>query len=450
MKYALIVICMASSLVPFMGSALNLALPYINKELSLDVVASGWIPASYMLSTAVLQVPFARVADILGRRRMFIWGVAAFTLFSLLSGLARSGAELIVYRFLSGAGSAMMFGTSMAMLTAIVPPQRRGWALGINTSVVYTSLALGPLFGGIFTQYLGWRSIFWMAALMGLAVIVGTISAIKEEWKEAQPAGFDVLGTLMYTTGMCSVIYGFSRMPSTISFVLLICGAVVLWMFGRYELKAMSPVFSVREFLGNRIFRLSTLSALINYAATFAVSFMLSLYLQDVRGLSPRDAGFVLISQSVVMAVTALISGRLSDRMPASRLATAGMAIVALGLLSLCFVSASTPFVVLSLMLVALGLGFGLFSSPNTNVIMSSVSKSHYSMASATAGTMRLTGQAFSMGFALMAMAMHLGSVQLSSDLHAEMLSSMRLVFIICTALCLGGVWMSAVRSNRH
>ena len=448
MKYALIVICLASSLVPFMGSALNLALPYINKELSLDVVTSGWIPASYMLSTAVLQVPFARIADMLGRRRMFIWGVGVFTLFSFLSGLAQSGAELVAYRFLSGAGSAMMFGTSMAMLTSIVPPQRRGWALGINTSVVYTSLALGPLFGGIFTQYMGWRSIFWTAGIMGLVVIIGTLAAIKEEWKEKQSAGFDTFGTLMYTTGLCAVIYGFSRMPSTLSFIVVICGAVVLYVFGRYELKALSPVFNVREFLGNRIFRLSTLSALINYAATFAVSFMLSLYLQDVRGLSPRDAGFILISQSVVMAVTALVSGRLSDRMPASRLATAGMALVALGLLSLCFVSASTPFVVLMIMLACLGLGFGIFSSPNTNVIMSSVSKSHYSMASATAGTMRLTGQAFSMGIALMAMSMRLGNVQLSSDLHSEMLYSMRLVFIICTALCAGGVWMSAVRSR--
>ncbi|MDR2496975.1 MAG: MFS transporter [Tannerellaceae bacterium] len=448
MKYALTVICLASSLVPFMGSALNLALPYINKELSLDVVTSGWIPASYMLSTAVLQVPFARIADMMGRRRMFIRGVAAFTLFSILSGLARSGAELIAWRFLSGAGSAMMFGTGMAMLTSLVPPQRRGWALGINTSVVYTSLALGPLFGGLFTQYMGWRSIFWTAGIMGLAVIAGTLAAIREEWKEKPSAGFDTLGTLMYTAGLFAVIYGFSRMPSAVSFGLVICGAAVLFLFGRYELKAGSPVFNVREFLGNRIFRLSTLSALINYAATFAVSFMLSLYLQDVRGLSPRDAGLVLISQSVVMAVTALVSGRLSDRMPASRLATAGMAIVALGLLSLCFVSESTPFAALMLMLACLGLGFGLFSSPNTNVIMSSVGKAHYSMASATAGTMRLTGQAFSMGIALMAMSMSLGSVRLSPALHADMLYGMRLVFIICTALCAGGVWMSAARSR--
>ena len=448
MKSALVVICLASSLVPFMGSALNLALPYINRELGLDVITSGWIPAAYMLSTAVFQVPLARVADMIGRRRMFIWGVAVFTLFSLCSAIARSGVELIVYRFLSGTGSAMMFGTSMAMLTSLIPPNRRGWALGINTSAVYASLALGPLLGGLLTQYLGWRSIFWTAAVMGVVVIGGTVAVIKEEWKDDRGDRFDALGAGLYMLGMMLLIYGFSRMPSAASFVMAGGGALVLFVFGRYELGVKGPVFNVREVLSNRVFRLSTLAALVNYAATFAVSFMLSLYLQDVRGLSPRDAGLVLISQSVVMAVTALASGRLSDKLPAARLATLGMAIVALGLACLCFVSASTPFVVIAAMLALLGLGFGLFSSPNTNVIMSSVEKAHYSMASATAGTMRLTGQALSMGIALMAVSMRVGNVQLSPDVHGELLYGMRLVFIICTSLCFGGIYMSAARSR--
>ncbi|MDR1938461.1 MAG: MFS transporter [Tannerellaceae bacterium] len=444
----LFIICLSSSLVPFMGSALNLALPYINKSLSLDVVVSGWIPTAYMLSTAIFQVPCARMADMIGRRKVFIWGVVVFTLFSFLSGFAGSGVELIGYRFLSGVGSAMMFGTGMAILTSSIPPQKRGKAFGINTAVVYASLAAGPLLGGLLTQYLNWRSIFFVAGGIGLVVIAGALLMMKEEWKEEAGAKFDKRGALLYMAGLFALIYGFSRLPSLVSFILVGAGALILFYFARYEQSHASPVFNMRIFLSNRVFRLSSLSALINYSATFAVSFMLSLYLQDVRGLSPGNAGFVLISQSVVMAVVSLISGRLSDKMSATLLATSGMGIIALGLIGLCFITEVTSLYLIVFLLMLLGFGFGMFSSPNTHVIMSSVDKSHYSMASATTGTMRLTGQAFSMGIALMAISLQLGNVQLSTAVHPQLLSGMRIVFGICFVLCLVGVYMSSVREK--
>jgi MFS family permease len=447
MKRVLFVICLASSLVPFMSSSLNLALPYINSSLSLDVVTSGWIPAAYMLSTAVFQVPCARIADIVGRRKIFIGGVVLFTFFSFLSGWAVSGEILVINSFLAGVGSAMMFGTGMAILTASVPLRERGKAFGINTAVVYASLAAGPLLGGLLTQYLSWRSIFFVAGGIGLFVIAGSLVVLKEEWKEGNPE-FDTAGAVLYATGLFSLIYGFSQLPSFWGFLLLGAGIVLLLFFFRYEQLQSSPVFDVRLLLSNRIFCLSSLSALINYSATFAVSFMLSLYLQDVRGLSPRDAGFVLISQSVVMAVVSLLSGRLSDKMSAALLATLGMGIISAGLIGLCFISETSHIVVLILLLMLLGFGFGMFSSPNTHIIMGSVDKAHYSMASATTGTMRLTGQAFSMGIALMAMSFQVGNVQLSSAIHSQLLSAMQTVFVICFLLSLGGVCMSSVRSK--
>lgn len=447
MKRALFVICLASSLVPFMGSALNLALPYINKTLSLDVVTSGWIPAAYMLSTAVFQVPFARIADMVGRRKIFIGGVIVFTLFSFLSGIASSGGILIAYRFFSGIGSAMMFGTSMAILTSLVPPAKRGWAFGINTSAVYTSLALGPLLGGLLTQYLGWRSIFFVAGAIGIVVIAGTILVIKKEWKEAAGSKFDKWGSLLYTGGLFVLIYGFSTLPSILSFSLIAQGLFILYCFALYERNYAFPVFNMTLLLHNRVFRLSSISALINYSATFAVGFMLSLYLQDVRGLAPREAGLILISQSVVMAVTSVVSGRLADKMSASLLATSGMAITAVGLVGLCFLTESTSFFVIVILLMLLGLGFGIFSTPNMTIIMGSVDKAYYSMASATTGTMRLTGQAFSMGIALMAISIQMGNVQLSEAVHTQMLHSMRIVFIICSILSALGVYMSSVRN---
>ncbi len=440
---------MASSLVPFMGSSLNLALPYINETLSLDVVTSSWIPTSYMLFTAIFQVPCARLADMIGRKKIYITGVALFTLFSFLSCLADTGFTLIVYRCLSGIGSAMMFGTSMAILTSSIPPEKRGRAFGINTAVVYSSLAIGPLLGGLLTQYFNWHSIFFVAGIIGTIVVIGSLIVLKEEWKEDVKSKFDLIGSILYAAGLFSIIYGFSELPQIRSFVLLAFGSALLIYFSYYEKRQSHPVFNISVFLSNRVFKLSSLSALINYSSTSAIAFMLSLYLQYIRGLTPRDAGFILVSQSVVQTIATLISGRMSDKISPTFLATSGMGIIVVGLIGLCFLTETSSFILLIVLLALLGLGFGMFSSPNTNIIMSSVESKDYSMASATIGTMRQTGQAFSMGIAIMAMSLIIGNVQLSSDIHNQLLVSMRIVFVICSVLCSIGVYMSSIREKK-
>lgn len=447
-NYILLIICMASSLVPFMSSSLNLALPYINHDLSLSAIVSAWIPTSYMLTTAIFQIPCARIADMFGRRKIFIIGVFIFMVFSILSGFAMSGISLIVYRCLAGIGSAMMFGTTIAILTSTIPPEKRGWALGINTAVVYFSLACGPFLGGLLTQYFNWHSIFFVSAFVSLLVLVGATTLIKEEWKDTTKGKFDTVGSILYALGLSLFIYGFSTLPHIKGFVLIGVGIVILLSFSYYEKKQEQPVFNIRIFLENRVFKLSSFSALINYSATFAISFMLSLYLQYVRGLSPRDAGLILIMQSITQAVVSLRSGRLSDKMSATFLATLGMAIIFVGLICLCFITETTGLYFIIGILILLGLGFGIFSSPNMNIIMSSVDKQYYSLASATTGTMRLTGQAISMGIAMMAISLTVGNVEISPEVHSELIHSMRITFIICSVLSLIGVYASSVREG--
>jgi len=448
-KPVLFVICLASSLVPFMSSSLNLALPEINKDLAIKADLSGWIPAAYMLSTAIFQIPCARIADILGRRKIFISGVLIFFIFSVLSGLAYTGTSLIVYRFFAGIGSAMMFGTSMAILTSAVPKEKRGWALGINTSVVYFSLAAGPFFGGLLTESMGWHSIFFVSALVSLIVFIGSLALLKEDWKEETKQKFDITGSILYALGLSALIYGFSKLPHSYAIVLIVTGIIMLFIFSWYERKQEQPVFNISLFLSNRVFRLSSLSALINYSATFAISFMLSLYLQYVRGLSPIEAGLILIIQSIIQSLVSLWSGRLSDRASPSLLATTGMLCIAAGLVALCFVGENTSFYFIGSILFLLGVGFGMFSSPNMNIIMSSVEPKHYGMASATTGTMRLTGQAFSMGFAMMAISVYVGNIEITKSVHAELMSSMRMTFIICSVLCFIGVYTSSIRNKK-
>jgi MFS family permease len=445
----LFILCLGSSLVPFMSSALNLALPYINKDLSLNAVMSGWVPTSYMLTTAILQIPCARIADMIGRKKVFVWGVVILTVFTVLSGLATTGATLIVYRSLAGIGSAMMFGTNTAILTSSIPAQKRGKAMGILTATVYSSLAAGPFIGGLLTQYFNWHSIFFVSAFVSLIVAVGGYLIIKEDWKEDVRSKFDTVGSVLFAFGLSSLIYGFTMLPHVLGFVFIGIGIVILLLFWLYEKKQEFPVFNVQIFLQNKVFRMSSLSALINYSATFSISFMLSLYLQYVRGLSPRDAGFILIIQSVIQAIASLKSGSLSDKMSPTFLATLGMSVIAVGLVGLCFISETTSYYYLGGMMILLGLGFGIFSSPNANIIMSSVERKYYGLASATMGTMRLTGQSLSMGIAIMAISIVIGNVDLSVAPHPQFIGSMRIAFIICLALCLFGVYASSVRRRK-
>ena len=442
------VICLSSSLTPFLGSALNLALPYINEEFSISATLSGWIPAAFMLSTAILQIPCAKLADMVGRKKIFLLGTSLILMFCVLSGLASSAISLIIYRFLTGVGSAMVFGTSNALLMTAVPLEKRGMALGINTAVVYFSLSAGPFLGGILTQYLGWHSIFFFSALIALLVLIGGILFIHDDWREEAQHKFDFGGSVLYAMGLTGGIYGFSVLPSLVGFLALLGGMIILAFFCLYEKNQDNPVFNVRVFWSNRVFKFSSLAALISYSATFATSFILSLYLQYVRGLSPRDAGLILISQSLVQAFAALYSGKLSDKKSPASLATLGMAIISVGLVGLCFITETTSFYLIAALLLPIGIGIGVFSSPNMNVLMSSVEKKYYGLASATAGTMRLVGQSLSMGIAMMAISFTIGKVPFSPEVHSGIMSSLQITFIVCSILCFIGIYASSVRGR--
>ncbi len=446
----LLVLCIASFLVPFMGSSINLALPKIEAAFSMNAVTLAWMNTIYLISTAIFQVPFARVADLLGRRKVFEWGVLCFSVCTILCGFAPTGDILIGLRFMAGLGSAMMFGTSMAILTSVFPPQQRGRAMGINVATVYTSLAAGPFLGGLLTHYFGWQSLFFVCGTVGLVVVILSRIIMKAEWIEAKGEKFDFVGSVVYGVGLFGLIYGFSNLPQIKGFCWLAIGMLGLIGFILYEQRCSAPILDIKIFSGNRVFAFSSLSALINYAATSAIAFMLSLYLQYVRGYDARHAGFILISQACIQAVFSVFAGRLSDKIPPSRLATLGMVIITVGLIGMAFITATTPVAFIIILLVVLGIGFGIFSSPNTNVIMSSVDKKYYGQASATTGTMRLAGQAFSMGIAGMALALKLGEQKIQPGNYPAFLESLHITFIIFAALCVLGVYASAQRTKKR
>jgi len=433
-----------------MGSSINLALPAIAKEFKIDAVILTWIPTAYLLASAVCLVPFGRLADLYGRKKVFVFGIVAFSLSSLLCALATSAFQLILFRILQGIGSAMIFATGLAILTSVFPPHERGKVLGISVAAVYTGLSLGPVLGGLMTQHFTWRSVFLVILPFGIAILVLVLWRLKEEWAEAKGEAFDLRGSLIYGIGLTSFICGVSLLPSQESLGLLILGAAALCAFVMRERRTKSPVFPVDLFTANRVFAFSSLAAFINYSATFAITFLLSLYLQHIKGLGPRDAGLILISQPVVMAACSPVAGWLSDKIEPRIVATAGMLLTTMGLVPFIFLDqgSSIPFLLTGL--VILGVGFGLFSSPNTNAVMGSVEKKFYGLASGAVGTMRLLGMMISMGTATVVFALFIGRVEINEANYPALVKSIGILFLLFCILCFGGIFASMVRGKTH
>lgn len=448
-KSTLFVASVASFITPFMGSAINIALPTIGSDFSTDAITLSWVATAYLLTVAIFLIPFGRLADIHGRKKIFLYGIVLFTLASLLCGLAPNINTLLFFRVLQAIGSGMIFSTSVAIITVVFPPKERGRAMGIAISAVYLGLSLGPFIGGLLTQYFSWRSIFFFVVPLGLLTIYFILTKLKNEWADSKGEPFDWGGSMLYAVSLFFIMIGFPKLPEMIGLMYLVIGIVFLFGFIWLELRLKFPVLDLQLFKNNITFRYSNLAALIHYSATFAVAFLLSFYLQYFKGLDPQSAGLVLVAQPIIMTVFSPWAGRLSDRIDPRIISSIGMAISAMGLALLSFISAETSLLHLILTLMLLGLGFALFSSPNSNSIMSSVERKHLGIASGSLGTMRMIGQMFSMGIAMMLFSYYIGQNSIDSSNLPQLLQSLQVAFLVFAFLCFLGIFASLARGKR-
>jgi MFS family permease len=247
---------------------------------------------------------------------------------------------------------------------------------------------------------------------------------------------------------LVALMYGFSRLPELVGAGLILLGLVGLGAFVAWEMRTRNPVLNLSLLTNNRPFAFSNLAALLNYSASSAVSFLLSLYLQYIKALRPQQAGLVLIAQPIVQASFSPAAGWLSDRIEPRIVASLGMGLTAAGLGSLIFVSPATPLWAIIARLILLGFGFALFSSPNMNAIMGAVERKFYGIASGMLGTMRLIGQMLSMGIATLLFALYIGRVEITPELYPLFLTSTKTAFVVFAALCVGGIFASLARGR--
>ena len=434
---------------PFLASCINIALPSIQGSFGCDNHLLNWVVSSYLIVVPMLLVPFGRIADCWNRKKIFMYGMALFALGSLLCGFSADIYQLVGFRVIQAVGAAMQFSTAIPLIMSEYPEGERGKAIGLNVAFVYVGLSLGPVLGGFIVQHLGWRSIFYINAILSISLVMLMSCTLKNDFDSGKKINMDMPGAVLYGLAIASVMFGFSNLPGTLGFIILSVGVIFAILFFRIELHTSSPILQIRLFRKNRIFVFSNLAAFINYSATFGVGYLLSLYLQYAREFTPSKAGMFLLVQPVTQALLSPLSGRMSDRFDPGKIASVGMGFVTVGLFGFSFLTVNTPPILIILDLALLGIGFALFSSPNTNAAMSAVERENYGIASGILGTMRMLGQTFSMAIVMFVASVHMGNIKIVTEDIGAFVTNVRTDFAIFAALCFVGIFFSLVRGKR-
>ncbi len=445
---ALASLCLATFLIPQAMSAVNIALPMIASELRADAVDVSWLSTVNLWGSVVLMLPAGRLADMLGRKRIYLLGTLSFALSSLLVLLPQTVESLLLVRLCQGLSSALVFGTAMAMASALFDDKNRGMALGLVSTSVYLGLTCGPLLGGFLTEWLGWRSVFWVPVPLLLLSIVLVLAAIKGDWRSRERGRFDWLGSGLFAGWTTALFFGLSGLPDWPYLLLLGAGFILLVVFIRQQKASAHPLVNIQALQQNRVLSRSLLTGLFMYGAHVPLLFLLSLYLQFIQGMSPAASGQLILLQALMMACLAPVAGRLSDRFEPRLIATLGCLLFAAGHLCLLGVDAQTSMAQLATALILLGVGFGLFSSPNNNAALSAVNKDRLSIASALLSLARTLGNMFSMAIVVLLFNQMLGSTELSPEQYPALLEVLQLALCLGLAYSLIAAWTSWSRGK--
>lgn len=433
-NYALLVSIIVSFLVTYVSSAINIALPDIAQTFSLNSVFLSWIPTSYLLFSAIFLIPFGKVADIYGKKRIITYGIIIFILASLLSAISSSGTMLLISRIFQALGSSMIYGNVYSLIASVYPREREGKPLAISVAAAYVGLSIGPVLGGFLTQYFGWRSIFLFTIPIGIVAILA-IFKLKEEWFGAQGEGFSISSISIFALSLIAVMYGFSVITTSIGIVAMISGSLGVIVFIWLQTKVKNPLLDPK-LLFDRVYIINNLTSLVNYGPGIFTIFILSLYLQNLRGLTPTQTGLLLCVQSVFVAISSLMVGKLLDFTLPRYIAAVGMALTAIGLTFFLMLTETTSFLFIMTALAVIGFGYGLSAASSTEISLKYFDKRFFGVSSATLNTMRVVGQMMGMGVTMAVLAIFMGNTQLTPSNYSIFIETSKIPFLIYAILC--------------
>jgi EmrB/QacA subfamily drug resistance transporter len=387
------------------SSIVVLALPQMLVSLHSDLLTMVWVIMGYILMSTVTLALFGRLADMFGRVRLYNLGFIVFTAGSVLCALSQSGIELVIFRLVQGLGGAMLLSNSAAIITEVFPVEERGRAIGINGITWAIGGILGPVLGGLILAAASWRWIFLINVPIGLFGTTWAYLALHEVSTPARSERFDSLGMGLFSSSLVCLLVALTQGVSwgwmSDRVLALFVGAVVLAvMFVAWNRRSTSPFLDFSLF-GSRVFTYGTFAAILQSLGLFAVNFLVVFYLQAARGDSPLRAALLILPLPIVQSVVGPIGGMIADRTGARLPAAVGLALQALGAMLLATLSTHSSYLHLDAALVVLGIGGGLFFSPNTSAVMSASPRHRLGVASATLASFRQVGMVTSFALTL-------------------------------------------------
>jgi len=386
------------------SGTLIIALPDLERSLGTSLLELVWVILAYMISSTVLVLTAGRLSDLFGRKKAYVAGFLLFTAASLGAGFANDGTELILWRIVQGIGGAFIFANSVALVTDAFPREQLGLALGTNTMIAAVGLVIGPVLGGALVS-ISWQWVFWFNVPLGIAGAIWASLILHELTKRDPDGGLDPLGSLVFLIGLTGLVYGVSRgsivsWDDTIVIVSLIVAAILLPAFVLIERVVASPMLDLTIFK-NRLFAASAAAAFINGLARFALLFIFVFYFQGVIGDDPIMAGVKLSPMAIAMVFASPLAGIWADRRGSRTLAAAGMLVTAGGLAGMTMLGPSSPYWESALWLSIVGIGSGMFNSPNTAAMMGTVPPNRRGVAGGARMMLQNTGAVISIAFVL-------------------------------------------------
>jgi EmrB/QacA subfamily drug resistance transporter len=433
------------------NSVLNAILPLIADAFGTDISAVEWIVTTFLLVQSGLLLTVGRLGDMIGHRRLYLTGLLIFIVSLLLCALAPSVLALIAARILQAAGAAMFVANSSPIAMAVFPPSQRGRVLGIQATTVYVGLAAGAPLGGFLADQFGWQSVFLIPIPFATLALLVSWQALRVEAPPGRRERFDLVGAVLYMVGLVVVLLALNRgriwgWTSELTIGCLTLGAFLIAAFVIHERRAPSPMLNLSLF-AQRAFTAPVISSMLNYAAAAGTTFVLPFALIQGRSLSPGQVGLILMWQPIVMAVMASASGALSDKIGARIPATIGMAVLSVGLFVLSRMDQSTPVPALSAGLAVVGLGIGLFTTPNNSAVLGAVGPGRRGVASGILSTARTLGNV--LGIAATGAIYATSLAALGEDDPANIVSAAGYGLLFASALALIGAITSATRPGR-
>jgi len=403
--YILATVSVGTFMATLDSSIVNVALPTISSKLQADLSTLQWIVTAYLLTISSLLPIFGRIADLFGRRRVFSLGFIVFTFGSILCGLATSIWFLIAMRILQAIGASMLMANSAAIIIANFPPKERGRALGLTGTVVALGSLTGPALGGVIVGLFNWRSIFYINLPIGILGYLAARIILPHDQPQENKESFDFAGALFFTFGMISLLFAISNGQSWgwRSYPILgglFLGTLSLAFFFRTEVRAPNPMIDLSLFR-IRPFFIGNITGFLSFVAMFANVMLMPFYLQHVLDYSPTQVGLVMTAFPLTMMIIAPISGHASDRIGPIALTTSGLFVSAIGFLYLSTLTISSLFWQIVPGLLLMGLGAGLFQSPNNSSVMSSVPPNKLGVSGGISALVRNVGMVIGIAFSV-------------------------------------------------